>query len=354
MRYLFGFLLLGSHCFACSAFKVQNTNGNFRIGRSFDWYFFLTHGEAMINGRDVKKKAFNSKDKKNPAQWTSKYGSVSFTQFGRDLPLGGMNEQGLVVEILQMDGTKYDSTADRPFVNESQWVQYVLDQAKDLKEVVSLTKKIRIDSDFVGVHYFVCDQKANCAVLEYKNGEAIFYSGDQLPVPAVTNSFYSEYDKKNLNKRDWYRTSEARFETLNFDLNQKSVSANLDEHVFDILEDVRSRGWVHDALLAKTLWQISYDPKLLQIEFKTRLHPKLQTISLAKLDFSCKKHGMGFDMNEFSKIPTEEKFKRISDSFAMELLDQNKEALPKELLKKGHAFVTEEVQCAPSASISRL
>ena len=34
------------------------------------------------------------------AQWQSKYASVTFNQYGVELPTGGINEKGLVVEIM--------------------------------------------------------------------------------------------------------------------------------------------------------------------------------------------------------------------------------------------------------------
>ena len=41
------------------------------------------------------------KAKGTPASWVSKYGSVTFNQYGRELPTGGMNEAGLVVETIE-------------------------------------------------------------------------------------------------------------------------------------------------------------------------------------------------------------------------------------------------------------
>ena len=43
-----------------------------------------------------------------PIEWISKYGSISFNQFGAEFPYGGINEEGLVVEIMT-------SRAEYPF-----------------------------------------------------------------------------------------------------------------------------------------------------------------------------------------------------------------------------------------------
>jgi penicillin V acylase-like amidase (Ntn superfamily) len=49
---------------------------------------------VLINKRGLEK---SSAVEQSPARWTSCYGSVAFVQFGRDNPMSGMNEAGLVV-----------------------------------------------------------------------------------------------------------------------------------------------------------------------------------------------------------------------------------------------------------------
>ncbi len=39
--------------------------------------------------------------------WTAVYGSISFNQYGKEFPTGGMNEKGLVVELMWLDETKF-------------------------------------------------------------------------------------------------------------------------------------------------------------------------------------------------------------------------------------------------------
>jgi len=59
-----------------------------------------------------------------PAKWVSAYGSVTFNQFGRELPLGRMNEAGLVIEIMWLTQTEYPHSDRRPALRELQWAQY--------------------------------------------------------------------------------------------------------------------------------------------------------------------------------------------------------------------------------------
>jgi len=56
----------------------------------------------MVNKRGVSKTAMpsDSSDRPNVSllAWTSKYGSVTFNGFCREMPGGGINEAGFVIE----------------------------------------------------------------------------------------------------------------------------------------------------------------------------------------------------------------------------------------------------------------
>ena len=65
----------------------------------------IDNGLMIVNKRGVLKTAMvNDKEPgvSQPVSWTSQYGSVTFNRFGRELPFGGMNEAGLVVEQMTL------------------------------------------------------------------------------------------------------------------------------------------------------------------------------------------------------------------------------------------------------------
>lgn len=66
----------------------------------------------MTNQRNVEKTALIDQ-KENPIKWISRYGSITFNQVGRDLPFGGMNETGLVVEHMSLPQTTYPTRDNR-------------------------------------------------------------------------------------------------------------------------------------------------------------------------------------------------------------------------------------------------
>jgi penicillin V acylase-like amidase (Ntn superfamily) len=77
-------------------------NDQVLVGKNYDWK--VEEGLIIVNKRGVSKTAFISTADNTglgiPAAWTSKYGSITFTQYGSELSPGGMNEAGLVVESM--------------------------------------------------------------------------------------------------------------------------------------------------------------------------------------------------------------------------------------------------------------
>jgi choloylglycine hydrolase len=105
---------------SCTTFLLDN-GGQPVFGRNLDWY--IGDGLVIINKRGVKKTANAGPfEQDNLLTWTSKYGSATFNQHGREFPLGGMNEAGLIVETMVLEDTEYPSPDSRPEVEVLQWV----------------------------------------------------------------------------------------------------------------------------------------------------------------------------------------------------------------------------------------
>ncbi len=128
--------LIGSSADACLTFCFQYGK-NVVYGRNFDWH--IDTGAVIVNRRDVRKTAFVFPPEK-PVSWVSKYGSVTFNQFSKEVPVGGMNEQGLVIESL-MSVAEHPSMDKRKAINELQWIQYHLDTCKLLMRLSGLLEK---------------------------------------------------------------------------------------------------------------------------------------------------------------------------------------------------------------------
>jgi len=87
--------------FACTTFCLR-TSDHVLFGRNYDWN--IGDGLIFVNKRGLAKTS-NGSEAPNSAKWTSRYGSVTFNQYGRENPTGGMNEACLVVVELWRDET---------------------------------------------------------------------------------------------------------------------------------------------------------------------------------------------------------------------------------------------------------
>ena len=101
-------LVTTQSAFACSTFTLEK-DGHFVYGRNLDW--FIDPGLICVNPRNMAKKAFipptQTSSTGDGLEWISKHGSVTFNALGRESPYGGMNEAGLVVDIMWLDETQY-------------------------------------------------------------------------------------------------------------------------------------------------------------------------------------------------------------------------------------------------------
>ena len=279
---------------ACTTFCLKN-NGEVLFGKNYDW--MVGDGLVFVNKRGVAKVASpeNLFDSSNTAKWVSKYGSVTFNQYGRENPSGGMNEAGLVIELMWLDDTQYPQADSRPTVGTLEWIQYQLDSASTVAEVVQNAEKVRINSE-VKLHYLVNDKAGNTATIEFLNGKLVAHLGDTLPVSTLTNDTYEKslgYAKTASSENARSSRSLDRFvraaqRTSDFSKHQKS-EADAVNYAFEILSNVAQPG--------ATQWSIVYDQKRSRVHFRTLQNSQIKTIDTKAFDYSCGTVVKLFDMN---------------------------------------------------------
>src|SRR5437773_6152578 len=184
--------IFSSTSLACTTFLI-NKNGQLVFGRNYDW--ITGAGMVCTNLRGLQKTSMKTEDG-NTISWVSEYGSISFNQYGKEFPTGGMNEKGLVVELMWLDGTKFPDPDDRPSMHVLQWIQYELDQNSTVDEVIASDKLVRITSRGTPIHYLVADAGGNVATVEFLKGKMVVHKGKDLPFAVLTNSTYDESIQK--------------------------------------------------------------------------------------------------------------------------------------------------------------
>jgi choloylglycine hydrolase len=264
----------------CTTFCLIG-NDEVLFGRNYDWS--VGAGVIFVNKRGISKTALVL-DASKPATWVSKYGSVTFNQYGRENPTGGMNEAGLVVEQMWLDEAKYPNDS-RPAVGTQQWMQYVLDTSATTAEALNNANTIRIASE-VPIHYLVNDKDGNTASVEFLNGKLVSHSGNELPIPTLANDTYDKsitYShakswKEVTSSASLDRFTRASVKTEEFARHPKSGQDAVD-YAFAVLGNVAQKNY--------TQWSIVYDQKRGRIYFRTLQSPEIKSIDTRTFDYSC-------------------------------------------------------------------
>jgi choloylglycine hydrolase len=268
--------------YPCSTFCL--TDGEAIVfGRNYD--FETGVGMLVVSKRGVQKRSVVTSQP--GAAWTSRFGSVTFNQFGREFPMGGMNEAGLVVELMWLEGTVYPSRDDRPAVALLEWIQYQLDTAANVDELIASDERVRIRGT-TPLHFLVSDASGASATIEFLEGQLVVHRGSDLPVAVLTND---RYDQSSATLRSYKgfggsRTIPSSPSSLDRFVRAASMvraygpdKGSPVDYAFRILDSVAQPNW--------TRWSIVYDIAGRQVHFKTESAVNVKTLTFASLDFSC-------------------------------------------------------------------
>ncbi|MCI0451578.1 MAG: linear amide C-N hydrolase [Candidatus Latescibacteria bacterium] len=284
---------------ACTTFCFE-AGGTLVFGKNYDWS--VDDGLVIVNKRGVAKTAFTED---NPARWISDFGSVTFNQYGREFPSGGINEKGLVVELMWLDETVYPEPDRRLALPTLQWIQFQLDNSATVDDVVAWDAKVRIaDGGSARIHFLVADATGAVASFECINGKTTVHRGDDLPYPVLTN--------------DMYQVSTTYLQHL--DANKPLTDSSLDrfaraarglprqgnaiDGAFALLDEVAQGEY--------TQWSIVYDIGEKRAHFRTRAHRDVRFIDLDALDFSCAAPVRVVDVNAAHRGDVSKRLKEYS------------------------------------------
>jgi penicillin V acylase-like amidase (Ntn superfamily) len=309
---------------ACTTFFISK-NGQLAFGRNYDW--ITGAGYLTKNNRGLLKTSF-----KNPEgstiKWVSRYGSLTFNQYGKEFPTGGMNEKGLVVELMWLDGSKYPRSDERPTLNVLQWIQYQLDNCATVDEVIATDKLLRIDAYSPPLHYLVADAKGKAATVEFLNGKMVVHKESDLPIPVLTNTDYASSTKAvkasgilegktstTFNDNSLERFAKACSMVKEFKLNDSKQS--MIDFSFDVLKNVAQPGW--------TKWSIVYDVSNKTVYFKTAMFTSVKSVAFSDFDFDCSSPSLALNMNQSLQGKVSNQFKAFTNEDNKRLLNKSAE-----------------------------
>ncbi len=293
LRYGFILLLLigwtgaGAEVYGCSSVCL-NKKGQVILGNNMDW--ILGDGLVVVNKRQVTKRGFWYKNKPD-WQWTSKYGSITFATEGREFPIRGMNEAGLVVVEMMLAETQHPPADNLPVLSGSQWIQYQLDTSATVADVIASDAVVRIEAtDWAGMgsHFLICDKSGTIAGIEWLGGKRTVYTGKTLPIPAMVNSAYEACLADGDDPSGRFKPIADRYAAYEAAPTRDGVS-----YVFSILDGVADKF----APPIATRWQMAFDVRALRLYWKTAGNQRLRYVDLQDFDFSCRTAVQVLDIN---------------------------------------------------------
>jgi penicillin V acylase-like amidase (Ntn superfamily) len=268
---------------ACTTFLFKDGH-EVVIGKSYDY----TIGQAMLvfNKRGVAKQAQGAEPGATLARWTSTYASLTFNQFGREMPNGGMNEAGLVVELMSLATTDMPPMDARPTLNELQFIQWMLDRFPTVAAMTAHVQDVRVHRVYARVHYLACDAGGACAALEHLGGKLAVTSGKALAVPVLTNTTYAE-SIEFLGRHQGFGGKDplpagidslSRFVRAAADT-KRGAAARGPAAAFAVLDDVRMPDY--------TKWNIVYAPKQQRVYWRTSAQGSVKSVDLRHFATAC-------------------------------------------------------------------
>ena len=280
----------------CSVIVVHQGTRAF-LGASYDFYY--GHGMLVTNKRGLFKTALGECPPYH--QWAARYGSLTFNQFGRELPTCGLNEQGLAVHLLQLEGGQLPAVQpERPRLNELQWIQYQLDSHATVRDVIDHVTDIQIEKVFIDLHFAVCDASGHVGFIEFVDGRPVITEHRAGGVALTNHSYRAGVDHVRKLKaktgvavpRD--NSSLSRFARLTALATGYDEQGDPIEYLFHALGAVSRKptllSWVNWLFRrqppAISFWNTVFDPHGRQVHYRTYGNDAIRKVTLERLDFS--------------------------------------------------------------------
>lgn len=291
---------------ACTRVVYKGPNGTIITARSMDWKDKIP-ANLWVFPRGMDR---NGETGSNSLTWTSKYGSLVASSW--DIATSdGMNEKGLVANILWLAESKYpefDSTGNQKGLTIAAWAQYVLDNFATVDEAVTELSKeefvvvseyIPGTDKFTTVHLSLSDATGDNAIFEYIDGKLVIHHSPSYQV--MTNS--PIFEKQLAINTYWEGipgtimlpgTNRAadRFVRASYYIHAIPQTDNTRVAVASAFSVIRNCSVpygissVDEPNISSTRWRSVSDHKNLVYYFETVLTPNTFWVDMKNIDFS--------------------------------------------------------------------
>jgi penicillin V acylase-like amidase (Ntn superfamily) len=248
----------------------------------------------------------------NSLRWTSKYGSV--VAAGWDVGTAdGMNEKGLVANLLYLVESEYVKPADndpRKPLSIAAWGQYVLDNFATVAEAVEALRRepfyvipvMTPDGQPGQLHLSISDATGDSAIFQYLDGRLVIHHSRKYQV--MTNS--PPFEQQLALNAYWKEIggtvmlpgtnrSADRFVRASFYIKAIPKTSDNTEAVasaFSVIRNVSVPLGITtpgEPNISSTIWRTVADHKVKRYFFESARSPNVFWVNLADLDFAAGK-----------------------------------------------------------------
>lgn len=248
--------------FGCSAFQAVTPDGDVIVGRNFDYIFkdavnLRLHTVPTDGGYksvSTVTMSFLGPFSYSPGCFTDSTTDLSALMASIYIPMDGMNEHGLSISVLQLDGegsVQYDPQKKDIFTTVV--LRYVLDRTKTVDEALEKLSQFNMFTSFTGTqsfHFFLADATGKSVVLEYITNE----EGDWVMNPVDINYCANSYMSKG-----WEEKGHG-FDRL-LKMQQRLAACHnvmTEEEAMQLLQDVHQK-YNPDEITSNTMWSVVYN-----------------------------------------------------------------------------------------------
>lgn len=248
-----------SPSFACSAFNMTTTDGNYLMGRNYD---FRKNTSAMLvycspknYYKSIAFAALNNVAADAPLSSMSKKLATLTAPF---ICLDGINEKGVSIAVLVVDSEPVFQQTEKDNIFTTLAIRLVLDRAATTEEAISLLKNYDMfASAGRDYHFYINDASGNGKVVEW-DCESETRELVATSVDVVTN-FYTIYSDKVLpnQKNGIYGHGKERYNYIK-DVFEEQKGNHTNKTAWDALKAASQEPSSTD-ITSNTQWSIVFD-----------------------------------------------------------------------------------------------
>lgn len=256
--------------FGCSSFQLEGTDGDFHMGRNYD---FQLNTSAMLvycapedGYRSVAFAALDNVGANAPDESIMEKLSALAAPF---VCLDGMNEKGVSIAVLALDSEPVHQDSGKPTIFTTLAIRLVLDRAATTEEAVELLRSYDMYAACGGdYHFYITDASGDGRVVEY-DCESETRELVATPVDVVTN-FYALYPERVLpnQKNGIYGHGKERYDTI-LAVFDEQKGAHTNDTAWDALRAAAQKPNAEE-LTSNTQWSIVYNNTDLTAEIVLR------------------------------------------------------------------------------------